>query len=85
MCDLCFYAKIDFSFSASLYVETFRGIKTGHSKLVSVVSKIILPSARMRSEGTVGLSVCLCLYSTVTSHLSNVCSSQKRYHLPNGH
>ena len=42
-----------------------------------------LPSARMRSEGTVVGSVCLSVCYSI-SHSSNVCSSQKRYHLPNG-
>ena len=40
-------------------------------------------AARVTVVGFVCLSVCLSVcYST--SHLSNVCSSQKRYHLPNG-
>ena len=46
---------------------------------------IILPSARMRSEGTVVGSVCLCVcVSVLTSHFSNVRLSHKRYDLPNG-
>ena len=46
-----------------------------------------LPSARMRSEGTVVGSVCLCVCVSVrysTSHFSNVRSSHKRYDLLNG-
>ena len=42
-----------------------------------------LPSARMRSEGTVVGSVCLCV-CYLTSHFSNVRLSHKRYDLPNG-
>ena len=40
---------------------------------------ILLPSACMRSEGTVVGSGC-----HLTSHFSNVCLSHKRYDLPNG-
>ena len=41
----------------------------------------LLPPVRMRSDGRVVGSVCLCVcYST--SHFSNVCSSHKRYDRP---
>ena len=45
----------------------------------SIVNPRRACAARVTAVGSV--CVCVC-YST--SHLSNVCSSQKRYHLPNG-
>ena len=86
-------ANIDLQNKVILVGECMAFLASGSEHTITVYicqsHPSLLPSARMRSEGTVFGSVCLsvCLSVSVcysTSHFSSVCSSHKRYDLLNG-